>query len=250
MQPLLVFIVAWSVTAAAGSFTCQFKAADSSDVSVILVHGLRSSSRSFERLQAALLAENFNVAMVDYPSTCCPIEMLADSALIPAVNRCRDASSRTIHFVGHSMGAILVRYFLQEHEVPELGRVVLLSPPNHGTELIDKLSWFAPFRKFNGPGGMQLGAKADGFVNRLEKPRYEFLIIQSRRSINPLASLLIPGKDDGRVSFNSAELEGAAALIWVNSHHHAVMKKDETIRNIVRFLKPGADLQNSCMPKN
>lgn len=241
---LLAFFLAWSVTTAAAPFTCQFTAADSSDVTVILVHGLRSSSGSFKRLQAALLSEGLNVALVDYASTCFPIETLADSALTIAVNRCRAAGSRTIHFVGHSMGAILVRYFLQQHNVPELGRVVLLSPPNHGTELIDKLNWLAPFRKFNGPGGMQLGAKADGFVNRLEKPQYEFMIIQSKRSINPLASLLIPGKDDGRVSYQSAELDGATEFFWVNSHHHAVMKKEETIQNIVRFLKAGVEMKN------
>ncbi|MBN1561838.1 alpha/beta fold hydrolase [candidate division KSB1 bacterium] len=221
------------------SFNYSIASADASDDFAIILHGLRGKSSSFLKMEEALLSNGYNVCRVDYPSTVHSIQALADSAVREAIRRCEKAGGDTLYFVTHSLGAIVLRYFLQENELPRLGRVVFICPPHHGTELVDKFAWCGLFRTVNGPAGMQLGTATDGFIASLRLPDYDFGVVMSSRSINPLASAFIPGKDDGRVSIESAKLDGMRDFIMVRSHHHNSMKKTETIQRVINFMTCG-----------
>lgn len=236
---IVLFFALLAAGNAADGYNFRLTQTEKSDEFVIILHGLRGSSRSFLKMQKVLSAQGFSVCLVDYPSTRDSLGVLADSAIAGAVRLCRQAGAKKIDFVAHSMGAILVRYYLRQKKIPELGRVVLLSPPNHGTEVVDAFAWSALFRKFNGPAGMAIGAAPDGLVQSLGPPDYEVGVIMSTRSINPLASLFISGKDDGRVSIESAKLEGMKDFALVSSNHHVIMKKEKTIEKVVQFLKYG-----------
>ncbi len=237
---IIILIAVFFVDCSAGLYNYSFRRSDASDEFVIIIHGLRGESADFLKLEEALIADGYNVCRVDYPSTKYTIQALADTALGEAIRRCREEGADSLHFVAHSMGTILVRYYLQENRVKELGSVVFLSPLNHGTELVDRLAWLPFFSKYNGPGGMQLGADEDDFVQSLQPPYYSVGVIMSARSVNPIESLFIPGKDDGRVSIESAKLPGMKDFVLVNSNHHVVMKKEKTIRYVLRFLKTGS----------
>jgi triacylglycerol esterase/lipase EstA (alpha/beta hydrolase family) len=227
------------INCSSATFDYHIATTDASDTFVILVHGLRAKSTIFQKMEKALLQQGYNVCRVDYPSTEYTIQALADTALNEAVRRCQQAGSDTLYFVGHSMGGILIRYFLQENEVSPLGKVVFISTPHHGTELVNKLAWSKLFQNFNGPGGMQLGAAEDDFIQSLNVPDYDFAVIMSKRSINPVESMLISGKDDGRVPIESARLEGMQDFVLVKTNHHFSMKNDATIKQVISYLKTG-----------
>ena len=240
MKPIYILLLCVFIVGCYSSFfQYSIASTDASDDFVIILHGLRGKSSSFLELERALQANGFNVCRVDYPSTKRTIQVLADMAIGEAVLRCKQAGSDTLYFVTHSMGAIVLRYFLQENDLPRCGRVVFICPPNHGTELVDKFAWCGLYRKINGPAGMQLGTAKDGFVSSLELPDYNFGVVMSTRSINPLASAFIPGEDDGRVSIESAKLAGMRDFVLVQSNHHNSMKKQETIQRVINFFKSG-----------
>lgn len=220
------------------AYQYQFSEPSTSHECVVVLHGLRGTSSTFNTLSERLQNEGYGVLLVDYPSTQYDIQTLADS-IFPQAIRCCEPHCHSLHIVAHSMGAILVRYYLQEHPMDKLGRVVMLSPPNHGIALIDRFRGCSLFRTFNGPGGMQLGANKDSFVNSLTAPDYQVGILMSTCSINWLASLFIPGKDDGRVSLSSARLSGMQDFKLIPTNHHVIMKKQETIDEVVQFLKQG-----------
>ena len=137
------------------------------------------------------------------------------------------------------MGGIVLRTYLQTHTLPNLGRVVMLAPPNQGSEVVDKLGWFPPFAWFNGPAGLQLGTNPESLPNRLPPPSFELGVIAGDRTINPLLSVLIPGKDDGKVSQARVQTTGMKDFIILHVTHTFMMRNSHVIAQTMHFLKTG-----------
>jgi len=203
---------------------------------VILLHGLARSASSFDKMAASLSQVGYRVINVDYPSRKQPVETLVARYVSKAVVECK---GETTHFVTHSMGGILVRYYLANNSLENSGKVVMLSPPNKGSEVVDKLGDVPGFYAFNGPAGQQLGTADDSLPNQLGPVDYPVGIITGNRSINLILSMLIPGDDDGKVSIERAKLEGMADFLVVPHTHPMIMNSDEVIRQTRYFLING-----------
>jgi triacylglycerol lipase len=206
---------------------------------VILLHGLARSERSMRKLEKALINHGYRVINVDYPSTKYPIEYLAENVLSKVISSCDSSPETKIHFVTHSMGGIIVRYFLKHYGIPNLGRVVMLSPPNQGSELVDHLKDSIIFKKRNGPAGQQLGTDTDSLPLKLGPVDFELGVITGDRSFNPVSSMILPGPDDGVVSVAQAKVKGMADFIVMPNTHTFIMKSKSVIRQVLHFLEHG-----------
>jgi pimeloyl-ACP methyl ester carboxylesterase len=206
---------------------------------VILLHGLARSSASMKKLDKALSKSGYLVRNTDYPSTRKSVDDLAAEVITTAVESCNEEGDRPIHFVTHSLGGILIRYFLETNVVDNLGRVVMLSPPNQGSEAVDKLSDMPGFAVVNGPAGKQLGTGQDDVPSQLGPATFDVGIITGNRSINLFLSMMIPGEDDGKVSVERAKLEGMSDFLVVPHTHPFIMKSKLVIRQVIYFLEHG-----------
>lgn len=206
---------------------------------VILLHGLARTSKSMAPLGKRLQALNYTVVNVDYPSRNFPIAVLAEKAIPPALEECRQHSSTRIHFVTHSLGGILVRQYLGQHTIPELTRVVMLAPPNKGSQVVDKLKNIPLFGWLNGPAGKELGTDAGSLPNTLGNIDFELGVIAGTTSVNLLLSLYLPNPDDGKVSVESTKIDGMRDFISLPVSHPYIMKDEETITQIIHFLTQG-----------
>ncbi|WOX06039.1 esterase/lipase family protein [Microbulbifer pacificus] len=212
---------------------------------MILLHGLAKSDRSMERLAQAVAEAGFHTVNVDYPSTDLPIEKLAGPAIAPALDRCAQwAETETtdaprVHFVTHSMGGILVRQYLSRVKPENLGRVVMLGPPNQGSEVVDTLGSFPGFHFMFGDAGMQLSTGKMSVPNQLGAANFDVGIIAGTKSINPILSTLLPNADDGKVSVARTRLKGMHDHLEMPVTHVFMMKNNDVIAQVIHYLRHG-----------
>lgn len=217
---------------------CALATPVAADDVVVLIHGLARTSSSMEKMADSLKAEGYTVHNLDYPSRHQSIKTLA--TIVRAQVQAATDSDDTIHFVTHSLGGIIVRTIQKEAPLDNIGRVVMLSPPNQGSELVDTLGDYSAFGWVNGPAGDQLGTDTNGFIANLGSVEFELGVITGDRSINGINSMIIPGDDDGKVSIESAKVEGMADYKVIHATHPYIMKNDEAITMTIHFLKTGA----------
>lgn len=207
---------------------------------VVLLHGLARSAASMEDMQEALESDGYLTANVDYPSRDHVIEDLAPLAVDTGLANCRrQGEVHTIHFVTHSLGGILVRQYLSEFDISELGRVVMLGPPNQGSAAVDELKGVPGFDWLNGPAGRQLGKSEGSVPLALGPANFELGVIAGTRTIDPFVSAVLENPDDGRVSVEDTKLDGMDDFAIVEHSHAFIMKKSRSIELTRQFLRSG-----------
>ena len=208
---------------------------------VVVLHGLIRSASSMETMYEALRDEGFDAINIDYPSRDYTIEELAPRVIDQGLEFCRALpTTESIHFVAHSLGGILIRQYLSENEIPELGRVVMLAPPNQGSVAADKMTKVPGYDWLNGPTGRQLGKGEDSVPLALGPANFELGVIAGTRSIDPVTSAVLPDPDDGRVSVEDTRLDGMADHVVVDHSHAFIMKMKKPIELTIRFLRTGS----------
>jgi hypothetical protein len=194
-------------------------------------------------LAVALEARGCRVVNLGYPSRSAGIATLA--AHVASQIRAVDDEA-PLHFITHSLGGILLRVAVADGRLPlnRVGRVVMLGPPNRGSQVADAFTQWpvlgAVYRYTTGPAGLELGIDPSGIVAQLPPLPFEAGIIAGSRSVNPLLSLFLPGPNDGKVSVARASVAGMRGFIVVPHAHPFLMRAPMAIAQAIRFLENGA----------
>ena len=205
---------------------------------VVLLHGLGRSPRSMNRLGRRLEAQGYRVVNVSYPSRRESVEEIAKYLDIELARCCPERDVR-VHFVTHSLGSIVVRYYLEHHRPENLGRVVMLGPPNGGSELVDLMRRIPIIRHHVGPSRGQLGMDSSSLPAQLGPVTFELGVIAGTRTWNPLFSWVLPGADDGMVSVERTKVEGMSDFLAVPRTHTFMMRGPDVIAQTIDFLRDG-----------
>lgn len=206
---------------------------------VVLLHGLGRTAVSMSRLRSFLGKQGYQVINVTYPSTRFLVEYLSDVWLQCLLEKQILDPKARVHFVTHSLGGIIVRQYLSKHSMENLGRVVMLAPPNHGSEIIDRLTANCFTRNLLGSSRLELGTGYDAVPSRLGAAHFDCGVIAGDRSINPFLSAMLTGPNDGKVTVESAKLEGMRDFLVLHSTHTWMMWWGRTLYQILHFLESG-----------
>jgi triacylglycerol lipase len=232
LNPRPLLIIAMAIFLAV---SCVIPTSALADEIVVLLHGIANIPLSMKYLENRLEEAGYQVHNLGYPSTDVPIEEAAVKIRekVVALN-----GAKPIHFVGHSMGNLLIRVVL-EKELPGLGRVVMIAPPNQGSFMAQRLEDLDIFRWIFGPAGQQLTADNRAFFENLPVPDCEFGIIAGGRGTEDGFNPLLEGDDDGTVSVEETKLQGSADFTLVNNTHTLILFDPETVEQTIHFLKFG-----------
>ncbi|MCB1801668.1 MAG: alpha/beta fold hydrolase [Gammaproteobacteria bacterium] len=204
---------------------------------VILLHGMAQTSWSMAMLAHDLRAQGYQVRNIGYPTRPYDAAELTSRYLAPAIAACGDA--QPVHLVTHSLGGILARCYLQSARLPPSSRIVMLAPPNQGSEVADHVRHWPLYRWWMGRVGQQLGTGADSIVHRLRPIDAEIGVIAGNRTLQPWFSWLIPGEDDGAVSVASTRLQEMRDFVVVGASHTVIMFNREARAQVQHFLARG-----------
>ena len=205
----------------------------------ILLHGMGRTSLSMSAIENALENQGYTVWNEGYPSLTESLEVFAKPMMETAITYCRDHKAESIHFVTHSLGGIIVRYYLQNHKIDKLGRIVMLAPPNKGSEVADGMKDGFLYQTFMGPNAQMLGTDNNSLPNRLKPIEGEIGIIAGAADGDPWFLPEIPGADDGKVAVERTKLAEMKDFLKVNSGHTFIMQDKEVIHQILYFLEYG-----------
>jgi len=207
---------------------------------VVFVHAIARTPRSFQKMQKAVEKYGFVTLNLGYSSRRKSLEALADD-IHPEIQAFSKRFEGPLHFVGHSMGGLLVRVYIAKYAPEKLGRVVMLGTPNGGSEIADRLKGYALYRAFFGPAGQQLGTRRDERIAALlPLVNYPVGIIAGSRSIDPISStLMLPGPNDGRVSVENTKVSGMTDHVVIASAHPWLPRNATVINQTISFLCRG-----------
>jgi triacylglycerol lipase len=204
---------------------------------VVLLHGLGRTNRSMQKLETRLASAGYAVRNLRYPSRQATPEALVEH-LHAQLAACCGAAKR-VHFVTHSLGGILLRAYLAERELPQLGRVVMLAPPNRGSEYVNLLRDVRLFRWVFGPAAVELGTDPSSLPNRLPPVTFELGVIAGTTGINPVSVFVVSGENDGTVSVESTRIAGMRDFVAIPASHSFIMYSDLAVDLTLAFLRDG-----------
>jgi pimeloyl-ACP methyl ester carboxylesterase len=200
---------------------------------VFLLHGLGRSRLAMWVLASRLEDAGFLVNNIGYSSLYnSPEEILEDITM--QINDSLPENGQPVHFVGHSLGGLIIRAYLDKTKIANLGNVVLIGTPNKGSELVDKYQ-DSCWMKLLGPTTLALGTAEVSFPNSIPDPYYPVGVIAGTVTDNDNEDT-IPGIDDGLVALESTKVNNMTDFITVESSHWMLRYNEEVAVQTIAFL--------------
>lgn len=199
---------------------------------VVLVHGLWLAGWCMALIARRLRRGGFRTYLFSYSSV---RRTLHENAR--ALARFAEAiDARTLHFVGHSLGGVVIQAMLNHYPPSRPGRIVTLGSPHRGTYVARALSRIA-FGRFI------LGASIADVLRGEPPPDLSSRELGLVRGDVPIGlGQLIPGlsrPNDGVVATAEATLPGAADEITLHVSHTAMLISSRVAYCIGLFLRSG-----------
>ncbi len=226
------FIIALLVT-----FALYPDFSEASGRCVVLVYGLTRSHYSMAKLAKYLESHNYTVVNKDYASTQKSVEEIANQEIPAMVDACLKYHPDNIYFVTHSIGGIVLRQYLQTHNLPQITRIVMLGPPNHGSPLADLFHDNVLFKMITGPAGQELITNNTALLNNLDPDLpYQIGVIAGNFSFFPFSKLFFHEDNDGKVAISSTRLTGMKDFIVLPVSHTFIMRNPVVEEQVLHFF--------------
>ncbi len=198
---------------------------------VVIVHGLWVNSMLMRLLGYRIRRCGFDVAYFSYDSVRATLEQNA-----ARLARFAEALSvSTVHWVGHSLGGIVILKMLEQCPEPRTGRIVLMGSPSAGSYAARALAKTAA-------GRWLLGRSTPLVETTAALPgKYELGVIAGCRGLGMGRLMLhaLPRPNDGVVTVAETNISGMQDHIVLRVSHSGMLVSSSAAKQVCAFLKTG-----------
>ena len=200
---------------------------------VVIVHGLWVHGIIMELMRRRVARGGFRALAYSYPSMRLTLAENAERL----ERYCRGLAAPRVHFVGHSLGGLVVLRMLERAAGWMPGRVVLTGTPYGGT--------FAGRRLARLPGGRAaLGRSMQSWLNPMRLPpatACEIGVIAGGVpvGIGRLVAPDLPAPSDGVISVEETRVPGMRDHIVLDINHSGMLVARAVAHQICAFLRDG-----------
>ena len=205
---------------------------------VVLLHGIARTKGSMEGMGEALSQKGYVVINIDYESRKKKIEKLIVDVRKEIV-KYNIPETKKINFIGHSMGGLVIRAYINKYKPKNIGKVVMLGTPNQGSEVADFLVDNYFYKTFYGKAGQELVTDQSDFKKIFGTVDYELGVIAGNCTIDPVSSFIIPGDDDGKVAIAKTKIKGMKDHITLCATHSFMPSNKQVKQQTKYFLEHG-----------
>jgi pimeloyl-ACP methyl ester carboxylesterase len=205
---------------------------------VVLLHGILRTPLSMVGFARFFKKWGFRVLNLGYPSRKHDLAVLVNGIHDP-IQRFRETFSGKIHFVGYSMGGLLIRAYGHRYHPVGLGRIVLIGTPNGGSEVADYLQKYPVYKWVFGPAGQQLITDQRGFQHLFSPLKAEVGIIAGNKSMPPFGFIMAGRENDGTVSVANTHLVGEKDHLTLPYPHEGLLTSRSVREQALSFLRNG-----------
>lgn len=207
---------------------------------VVILHGIGRTSSSMYKVARAFRTAGYDDINLGYDSTRDVLAKNIDS-VYHRIRHFSDSDREVTHFVCYSLGCLVTRGLIEQHRPKNLGRVVMLGPPNQGSEMADYLKDHAIANWVLGVNLPQLGTRNRQKLRQLigDHADYELGIIAGSGTIDPVGSAILPRPNDGRVPVEHTKLPGMKEHIVMDVSHTTLITNPDVIAQALTFIQTG-----------
>lgn len=215
---------------------------------IVILHGVCRNSKHMSYIADSLQVLGYRVHNIDYKCRYQGAGKIVRDSSIQVKHIAKGYNK--LHFVGHSLGGLIIRGILTAYMPINLGKVIQIAPPNQGSELANILQNRWLYKKIYGKVSQDLIPNSS-FLNSLEQaPSYELGIIAGN-SFNLLVNCLLKFKrNDCRVAIEETFLDSAKDHVVININHNQIVRSRETLKQIRNFLIDGVFEHENRTSKN
>lgn len=197
---------------------------------VFLIHGMGRTRASMTLLAYRLRKAGYRTVNVPYTQA---TESLPEITERLRKTVARESGGNAYHFVGHSLGNVVVRNGFKGGYPPGLGRVVMLAPPNAPPRLAGRLKDVWPYRWVTGDSGRRLADPE--FYAGLPAPAVEFGVLAGDRG----QARTFAEPNDGVVAVSETRLAGMKDFRVLHRTHTFLMNAPDAAAQCLSFLRTG-----------
>lgn len=208
---------------------------------VVLIHGFTAHSVTMHFIKRDLERAGYSVLPLSYLTLFSKTKINDIGKKFSRLLNSKYDANTQIHFVGHSLGGVIIRSIISFSKIYQVGNVVTIGSPHNGALAADWTLKYLHFLTYIMGDIIRELVSGSETINRLPFPVHHGVIVGTlnRKPLNPFA-YMTSDISDGLVELDSSTADTGCDVFISNTDHVTQLWDREVRRQIINYVRYGA----------